>query len=296
LPREEIVIEPESDISPCCQGKLHRIGEDVSEMLDIVPAIIRVKRISRPKYGCGACEAAVVQAPSPPRPIDGGLPTAALLAHIAVSKFAWYLPLHRQTQMLAGHGVCLDRSTLVHWIERAAWWLQPLHELLIAGVMTADKIFCDDTPLPVLDRTRKRTRIGRLWCYAVDDRPWKGSAPPAVVYLYAPDRRGCHLEEHLTRFHGVLQVDGYAGYDKLAKPGRPTGAITLAYCLAHNLESVFMWGSGAADASSPMISPRRTPDKFASQASLAAMWENVVANSAANRVDRRRICQEPRMA
>jgi transposase len=233
LPREDVVIEPASDVCPCCQGKLHPIGEDVTEMLDIVPAIVRVRRIRRPKYGCRACETAVVQAPAPPRPIDGGLPTAALLAHIAVSKFAWHLPLHRQTQMLAGHGIHLDRSTLVHWIERAAWWLKPLHDLLLKSVMAANKIFCDDTPLPVLDRTRKRTRIGRLWCYAVDDRPWKGSAPPVVVYLYAPDRRACHLEEHLGRFHGVLQVDGYAGYDKLAKPGRPTGAITLAYCLAH---------------------------------------------------------------
>jgi len=159
LPREEIVIEPESDICPCCQGKLHRIGEDVSEMLDIVPAIIRVKRIRRPKYGCRACETAVVHASAPPRPIDGGLPTAALLAHIAVSKFAWHLPLHRQTQMLAGHGIHLDRSTLVHWIERAAWWLKPLHDLLLETVMTANKIFSDDTPLPVLDRTRRRTRI-----------------------------------------------------------------------------------------------------------------------------------------
>jgi len=118
LPREDVIIEPDSDVCPCCQGKLHQIGEDVSEMLDIVPAIIRVKRIHRPKYGCRACEAAVAQAPAPPRPIDGGLPTAALLAHIAVSKFAWHLPLHRQTQMLAGHGIHLDRSTLVHWIER----------------------------------------------------------------------------------------------------------------------------------------------------------------------------------
>src|SRR3954454_1129505 len=177
LPREETVIEPESDICPCCRGKLHQISEDVSEMLDIVPAIIRVRRIRRPKYGCRACETAVVQAPAPARPIDGGLPTAALLAHIAVSKFAWHLPLHRQTQMLAGHGIHLDRSTLVHWMERAAWWLKPLHDLLLETVMTANKIFCDDTPLPVLDRTRKRTRIGRLWCYAVDDRPWKGPAP-----------------------------------------------------------------------------------------------------------------------
>jgi len=164
LPREDIVIEPGIDACPCCQGTLHRIGEDVSEMLDIVPAIIRVKRIRRPRYGCRACESAVVQAPAPPRPIEGGLPTAALLAHVAVSKFAWHLPLHRQTQMLAGQGLDLDRSTLVHWIERAAWWLKPLHALLVEGVMSAAKVFCDDTPLPVLDRTRRRTRIGRLWC------------------------------------------------------------------------------------------------------------------------------------
>jgi transposase len=239
LPRDDVVIEPVSDTCPCCQGKLHRIGEDVSEMLDIVPAIIRVKRIRRPKYGCRACETAVVQAPAPPRPIDGGLPTAALLAHIAVSKFAWYLPLHRQTQMLAGHGIHLDRSTLVHWIERAAWWLKPLHDLLLKTVMSAGKIFCDDTPLPVLDRSRKRTRIGRIWCYALDDRPWNGPAPPVLVYLYAPDRRGSHLEDHLAGFHGVLQVDGYKGYDKLARPGRVAGSIKLAYCLAHARREFF---------------------------------------------------------
>jgi transposase len=239
LPREDVVIEPAIDACPCCHGTLHRIGEDVSEMLDIVPAIIRVKRISRPRYGCRACESAVVQAPAPPRPVEGGLPTAALLAHVAVSKFAWHLPLHRQTQMLAGQGIDLDRSTLVHWIERAAWWLKPLHALLLETVMSATKIFCDDTPLPVLDHTRRRTRIGRLWCYAVDDRPWQGPTQPTVVYLYAEDRRACHVRDHLGRFRGVLQVDGYNGYDHLAKPDRPAGAITLAYCLAHARREFF---------------------------------------------------------
>jgi hypothetical protein len=204
-----------------------------------VPAILRVKRIHRPRYGCRACESAVVQAPSPPRPIDGGLPTAALLAHIAAAKFAWHLPLHRQTQMLAGYGIDLDRSTLVHWIGRTAWWLQPLYALLTETVMTAGKVFCDDTPLPVLDRTRRRTRIARLWCYAVDDRPWQGPVPPAVVYRYAEDRRGRHVKEHLDGFLGVLQVDGYSGYDSLAKPTRPGGAITLAYCLAHARREFF---------------------------------------------------------
>ena len=111
--------------------------------------------------------------------------------------------------------------------------------LLLETVMSAPKVFCDDTPLPVLDWTRRRTRIGRLWCYAVDDRPWQGPTQPAVVYLYAPDRRGRHMREHLVGFHGVLQVDGYNGYDKLALPTRPGGAITLAYCLAHARREFF---------------------------------------------------------
>ena len=239
LPREDVIIEPSIDSCPCCQGKLHRIGEDISEMLDVVPAVIRVKRIRRPRYGCRACESTIVQAPAPPRPVEGGLPTTALLVHIAVSKFSWHLPLYRQAQMLAGQGVELDRSTLVRWIERAAWWLQPLHALLVSTVMSAPKVFCDDTPLPVLDRTRRRTRIARLWCYAVDDRPWQGPAKPAVVFRYAENRRGRHVKEHLEDFHGVLQVDGYAGYGQLAEADRRGGPITLAFCLAHARRQFF---------------------------------------------------------
>jgi hypothetical protein len=188
-----------------------------------------------------------VQAPAPPRPVEGGLPTTALLAHIAVSKFSWHLPLYRQAQMLAGQGIDLDRSTLVRWIERAAWWLQPLHALLVSTVMSAPKVFCDDTPLPVLDRTRRRTRIARLWCYAVDDRPWRGPAKPAVVFRYAEDRRGRHVKEHLEDFHGVLQVDGYAGYGQLAEVDRPGGAITLAFCLAHARRQFFEVHKQTAD-------------------------------------------------
>lgn len=233
LPREEIVIEPELQACPCCQGRLHAIGEDVSEMLDVIPAVIRVKRIRRPRYGCRTCEGVVVQALAPPRLVDGGMATIALVTHVVVSKFAWHLPLNRQTQMLKAHGINLDRSTLVHWVARAAWWLKPLHELLVATIMSAPKLFCDDTPLPVLDRSRKRTRIARLWSYATDDRPWQGPAPPAVVYLFAEDRKGRHVAEHLAGFNGVLQVDGYAGYVDLARANRPGGAVILAYCLAH---------------------------------------------------------------
>ena len=141
--------------------------------------------------------------------------------------------------MLAAYGIKLDRSTLVHWIGRTAWWLQPLYALLSETVMAAGKVFCDDTPLPVLDRTRRRTRIARLWCYAVDDRPWQGPVPAVVVYRYAEDRRGRHVKEHLDGFRGVLQVDGYSGYDDLARPDRPGGTITLAYCLAHARREFF---------------------------------------------------------
>lgn len=240
LPREDVIIEPAVTACPCCQGKLHPIGQDISEMLDVVPAIIRVKRICRPRYACRACESAVVQAPAPPRPIDGGLPTPALLAHVAVSKFAWHLPLHRQAQMLAGQGIELDRSTLVHWIEKAAWWLKPLHALLLGSVLSSPKVFCDDTPLPVLDsRRHQRTRTARLWCYAVDDRPWQGATQPAIVYRYTEDRCASHVREHLKGFHGVLQVDAYNGYDELALSDRPGGAIILAYCLAHARRKFF---------------------------------------------------------
>jgi hypothetical protein len=135
--------------------------------------------------------------------------------------------------MLAGQGLELDRSTLVHWIGRTAWWLEPLYKLLLSNVMSATKLFCDDTPLPVLDRRRHRTRTARLWCYAVDDRPWRGTRPAALVYLYAEDRRGEHLRQHLKGFSGVLQVDAYTGYDALTRADRPGGAIALAYCWAH---------------------------------------------------------------
>ncbi len=239
LPRYDVTIEPQTTTCPCCAGDLHKIGEDVTEQLDVVPAILRVQRIHRPRYGCRNCESAVVQAKARPRPIDGGLPTAALLVHVATMKFAWHLPLNRQVEMLAGQGIHLDRSTLVHWMAKLAWWLKPLHAVLAATILAAPKLFCDDTPLPVLDRTRRRVRIARFWAYAMDDRPWLGPAPPAVVYLFAEDRKGRHVDEHLVGFNGVLQVDAYGGYNRLTRRSRPDGAVTLAFCLAHARRKYF---------------------------------------------------------
>src|SRR4051795_37556 len=232
LPRIEVLVDVEDKSCPCCGEALHVIGEDTSEMLDIVPAQLRVKVIRRPRYGCLACQEAVVQAPAPERPITGGMATEALLAHVLVAKYADFLPLYRQAQIFARQGVELDRSTLCDWVGRACWWLEPLWRLLRRHVMGSTRIFADDTRLPVLDPGRGRTKTDRLWGYATDDRPWGGETPPAVVYLYAEDRRGERPAAHLVDFRGVLQVDGYGGFKSLLE-NRPPGVIRLAFCWAH---------------------------------------------------------------
>jgi transposase len=232
LPRVEIIIDVEDKRCPCCGGAMHVIGEDVSEMLDVVPALYRVKRIRRPRYGCRSCESAVVQAPAPERPLTGGIATEAVLAQVLVAKYSEHLPLYRQAQIFARNGIDLDRSTLANWVGRACWWLRPLAELLLGTILSSPKIFADDTPVPVLDPGRGRTKTGRLWSYARDDRPWQGSLPPAVAYVYSENRQGVHPRSHLAEFTGVLQVDGYTGFNRLSGE-RPAGSVELAFCWAH---------------------------------------------------------------
>ena len=228
LTREDMRLDPEHRVCPCCGGKLHVIGETVSEMLDHVPARLRVIRICRPRYGCRAC-GTIHQAPAPERPIAKGLASPALLAHVLVAKYCDHLPLYRQSQIFARQGVELDRSTLANWVGGAVWWLEPLQARLAEHVFASPKLFADDTPIPVLDPGRGRTKTGRLWVYARDDRPWSGSDPPAAVYFYSPDRRAERPASHLARFRGVVQVDGYPGFERLCIGG----GIQLAACWAH---------------------------------------------------------------
>ena len=233
LPREEIVLEPETKTCPCCGGTMHRIGEDTAERLDVVPARIKVIVTRRPKYGCRACEGSVVQAPAPARLIEGGLPTEVLVAHVLVGKYADHLPLYRQCQIYARQGIELDRSTLADWVGRAAAELRPLHQRLLELLKRSAKLFMDETTAPVLDPGRRKTKTGYLWAIARDDRPWKGTDPPAVAYLYAPGRGAEHPIEQLAGFDGILQVDGYTAYNALADPRRDGGPVTLAYCWSH---------------------------------------------------------------
>lgn len=232
LPREHVTVEPEDKRCPCCSGELHVIGEDVSEQLDVIPAQFKVIVTHLPKYGCRSCEDGVVQAAAPERPITGGMATEAMLAHVLISKYCDHLPLYRQAVIYARQGVPLDRSTLADWVGRACWWLAPLYQLLCTTVLSSDKIFADDTPIPVLDPGRGRTKTGRFWAYGHDDRPWQGTRPPAVVYIYSGDRKGEHPISHLAGFTGVLQVDGYASYKTFAT-SQAAGLVILAYCWSH---------------------------------------------------------------
>ena len=230
LERVEQIVDVESKACPCCGGALHQIGEDVAERLDVVPTTFRVLVTRRPRYGCRSCESAIVQTPAPARIIEGGIPTEALIAHVLVSKYADHLPLYRQAQIYARQGIELDRSTLADWVGRAAWYLRPLRDHILGALRGSERLFADETTAPVLDPGRGRTKTGQLWAYARNDRPWGGSDPPIVAYVYAPDRKAERPHSHLGDFAGILQVDGYGGYTALA---RRRQQVRLAFCWAH---------------------------------------------------------------
>ena len=229
LERVEQIVDIDDKTCACCGGTLHAIGEDVAERLDVVPATLRVLVTRRPRYGCRACEGVVIQALATPRIVASGIPTDALVAHVVVAKYADHLPLYRQAQIFAARTFSSTARTLADWVGRAAWWLTPLRDHLLDQLKRSARLFADETTAPVLDPGRGRTKTGQLWAYARDDRPWGGADPPAVAYVYAPDRKAARPIEHLTGFKGVLQVDGYAGYGALAR----RGDVTLAFCWAH---------------------------------------------------------------
>ena len=281
LPRIETTVDIEDKTCPCCRGALHRIGEDVSERLDVIPAQFRVLVTRRPKYACRTCEEGVVQAPAPARLIEGGLPTEALVAHVLTAKYADHCPLYRQAQIYARQRVDLDRSTLADWVGRAAFLLRPVHERLLENLKASSKLFADETTLPVLDPGRGRTKTGQLWAYARDDRPWGGRDPPAAVYVYATDRKGARPIEHLAGFRGVLQVDGYGGYRPLAEKGE----VKLAFCWAHVRRQFYeLVAGGPAPIASEMLERIKT---------LYAIEADIRGLPAEARAARRRLRSQP---
>src|SRR6266567_2913599 len=228
LPRTTQMHLPQSSVCPDCGGGLRKLGDDVAEVLEYVPACFKVIRHVRTKLSCTKCDC-IVQAAAPSRPIERGVAGPGLLAHVLVSKYADHLPLYRQSEIYARQDVELERSTLADWVGGSARLLEPLVEALRRYVIAAGKLHADDTPVPVLSPGNGRTKTGRLWTYVRDDRPAADTAAPAVWFAYSPDRKGEHPERHLQKFRGTLQTDAYAGFNQLYENGR----IQQAACWAH---------------------------------------------------------------
>jgi len=230
LPRVPQLHEASSCCPDCGGTRFIKAGEDVSEVLDYVPASFRVVRHVRPRLICKSCDT-VVQADPPSLPIARGKPGPGLIAHVLTAKYCDHLPLYRLSEIYAREGVEIARSTMADWVGRSAALMAPLVEALRAHVFAGSRLHGDDTPVPVLDPGRGKTKQGRLWAYVRDGRPYGDKAPPAVCYHYSPDRKGIHPQTHLTAFAGILHADGYAGFKGLYRPDN--NGILEAACWAH---------------------------------------------------------------
>ena len=233
LPRERSVLDP-GDICPDCGGELRLLGEDINELLDYVSAKLKVLQIARLKKSCRVCEK-IVQPPAPSTPIQRGMAGAGLLSHILVSKFDDHVPLYRQSEIFARLGIDIPRSTLIGWTGAAIAELRPVADLIGRSALTASHLHCDDTIIPVLNPGLKKTKKGRMWVVVRDGRPYQGADPPAVVYFYSPDRKGEHPRAFMKDFNGVLQADGFSGFNALYKPDPETQEVQVeeARCWAH---------------------------------------------------------------
>jgi transposase len=256
LPRERVVI-PAPASCPCCgSGKLSKLGEDVTETLEVIPRRWKVIQTVREKFSCRACET-ITQPPAPFHVTPRGFAGPNLLAMILFDKFGQHQPLNRQSDRFAREGIDLSVSTLADQVGACTTALAPLHALIEAHVLAAERLHGDDTTVPIL--AKGKTVTGHIWTYVRDDRPFGGTAPPAALYYASRDRRQEHPERHLRGFNGILQADAYAGYNGLYDAARPQGAITPALCWAHARRKFFELADIAANArrgkTAPAISP-----------------------------------------
>jgi transposase len=235
LPRHEVVHEAGDCACPTCGGRdFLKAGTAVSEMLDYVPASFRVLRHIQARLVCKGCDTEITAA-MPSAPIERGKPSPGLIAHVLTAKYCDHLPLYRQSEIYAREGIDLARSTMADWVGKASALLAPLVAALRSHVFAGDRLHGDDTPVPVLEPGRGKTKTGRLWTYVRNGRPCADQAPPAVCYFYSPDRKGEHPRAHLTGFRGILHADGYAGFKEFyeTRKAGEASAIQEAACMAH---------------------------------------------------------------
>jgi len=235
LPRERRVI-PGPTACSCCGGKLAKMGETITESLEVIPRQWKVIQTVREKFTCRACET-IIQPPAPFHPIARGRAGPNLLAMILEAKFGQHLPLNRQSETFAREGIELDVSTLADWVGACTTTLAPLTELIRSHVLAAERLHGDDTTVPVL--AKGKTITERLWTYVRDDRPFGGPAPPAAIFFYSRDRTAEHPNRHLAGYAAILQADAYAGFNNLYRLGRKPGSVTEAACWAHGRRKLF---------------------------------------------------------
>ena len=236
LPRERVVL-PGPTSCPCCGGtKLSKLGEDVTQTLEVVPRQWKVIQYVRERFSCRHCES-ISQAPAPFHVIPRGWAGPSLLAMILFEKFGAHQPLNRQAERYAREGVEVSLSTLADLVGAGCTVVDPIFKRIEAYVLGAERLHGDDTTVPVL--AKGKTDTGRLWTYVRDDQPFCGKGLPAAIFYYSRDRGGEHPQGHLTDYAGILQADAYGGYGKLYAAGRRPGPVTEALCWAHARRKFF---------------------------------------------------------
>jgi transposase len=289
LPRERVVIAA-PECCPCCGStKLSKLGEDITETLEVIPRQWKVVQTVRERFSCRACET-ITQPPAPFHVTPRGFAGPNLLAMILFEKFGQHQPLNRQSERYAREGIDLSVSTLADQVGACVAALGPLHGLIEAHVLSAERLHGDDTTVPIL--ARGKTVIGRIWTYVRDDRPFGSRAPPAALYYASRDRAGAHPERHLRGFCGILQADAYSGYNRLYDPARPQGAITPALCWAHARRQFFVLADIAATARRGKNAATISPIALEAVRRIDALFEIERVINGCSAAERLRVRQE----
>lgn len=254
LPRERVVVPGPSSCASCGSTRLAKLGEDVTETLEVIPRQWKVIQTVREKFTCRACEK-ISQPPAPFHIVPRGLAGPSLLAMVLFEKYGQHQPLNRQAERYAREGVPISLSTLADQVGTCAALLRPLCDLIRDHVFAGERVHGDDTPVPVL--AKGKTATGRAWVYVRDDRPFGGRDPPAAVFFYSRDRSGDHPERHLGGYGGILQADAYAGFNRLYEPARRPAPLIEAACWSHARRKFFVLADVTARARSKL--PVRAP-------------------------------------
>jgi len=289
LPRERVVIAAPQNCPCCGSAKLSKLGEDVTETLEVIPRQWKVIQTVREKFSCRQCET-ITQPPAPFHVTPRGFAGPNLLAMMLFEKFGQHQPLNRQSERYAREGIDLSVSTLADQVGACTGALEPLHALIEAHVLAAKRLHGDDTTVPIL--ARGKTVTGHIWTYVRDDRPFGGTAPPAALYYASRDRRQEHPERHLQRYAGILQADAYSGYNALYDPSRGQGLITPALCWAHARRQFFELADIAANARRGKDAAPISPVALEAVKRIDALFDIERAINGLNIAERLRVRQE----